>query len=129
MLYFKNDKWNLSNEKIRYIQHGEEIEQYVGGEGHQWWTDFEEKWKEHTKIIEFIPIEHTQEQLDRLEEINQFNISDGYSMILGNYVKDGVFPRGANHPLRNIQIQKENIDLSNYILDVDMRLVMMELGL
>ena len=35
-----------------YIQHGEEIRQYVMSEGHDWWLEFEEKW-EHTEIIEF----------------------------------------------------------------------------
>ena len=60
MLYFKNNRWNVSTEKVRYTQHGEEIEQYVGVESHDWWIDFEEKW-EHTEIIEFIPVEPTQE--------------------------------------------------------------------
>lgn len=107
MMYYKNDKWNLCSEIIRYIQRGEEIEQYVGQEGRQWWIDFEKKW-EHTEIIEFIPIEHTEEEIARLAEVNQLNIPDGYGNMLENYVKYGAFPDGLLHPLKELQIQKEN---------------------
>ena len=128
MLFYKNGKWHVCSEKVRYIQHDEEIEQYVGSEGHQWWVDFEEKW-EHTEIIEFIPVEPTEEQLQRLEEINELRIPDGYGTICSNYVREGIFPEDVNHPLRGLQFKKENITLSNYVLDVDMRLTMKELGL
>lgn len=118
----------MCNEKVRYIQHGEEIEQYVMSEGHDWWVDFEEKWK-HTEIIEFISAEPTEKQLNRFEEINQLKIPEGFSAELGDYVESGVFPDGVNHILKSLQIQKENSSLSNYVLDVDMRLTMQELGL
>ncbi|MDD4564842.1 MAG: hypothetical protein PHE79_05125 [Eubacteriales bacterium] len=127
LIFYKNG-WSLCSEKVKYIQHGEEIIQYVTAEGHDWWVDFEEKW-EHTEIIEFIPVEHTEEQLGRFEEINQLNIPEGFSAELGDYVESGVFPDGVNHILKSLQIQKENDNLSNYVLDVDMRLTMQELGL
>jgi hypothetical protein len=127
MIYYKNG-WSLCNEKIKYIQHGEEIIQYVMSEGHDWWVDFEEKW-EHTEIIEFIPVEPSAEQSVRLDEINELGIPDGFSAELGDYVESGVFPDGVNHILKSLQIQKENSSLSNYVLDVDMRLTMQELGL
>ena len=106
LIFYKNG-WHLCNEKVRYIQHGEEITQYVGSEGHDWWLDFEEKW-EHTEIIEFIPVEPTQEQISRYNEVLQLNIPEGYGAELGNYVEFGIFPDGINHPLRPLQIQKEN---------------------
>lgn len=90
------------------MQNDKEITQYVGSEDKQWWLDFEEKW-EHTEIIEFIPVEPTQEQVDRLEEINQLNIPDGFGSMLSDYVENGTFPEGFNHPLRNLQVYKENI--------------------
>ncbi len=127
MIFYKNG-WHLCNEKVRYIQHGEEITQYVGSEGHDWWLDFEEKWG-HTEIIEFIPVEPTEEQLGRFEEINQLNIPEGFNAELGDYVESGVFPGGVNHILKSLQIQKESSSLSNYVLDVDMRLTMQKLGL
>ncbi len=127
LIYYKNG-WHLCSEKVKYIQHGEEITQYVMSEGHEWWLDFEEKW-EHTEIIEFINVVPTDEQLARFEEINQLNIPEGFSAELGDYVESGVFPDGVNHILKSLQIQKENSSLSNYVLDVDMRLTMQELGL
>ena len=127
MIYYKNG-WHICNEKVKYIQHDEEITQCVMSEGHDWWLDFEEKW-EHAEIIEFMPVEPTDEQISRLEEVNQLNIKEGYSTELGDYVESGVFPDGVNHILKSLQIQTENSSLSNYVLDVDMRLTMQELGL
>lgn len=108
MVFYKNRRWHLCNEKVKYTQNGKEIEQYVGSEGHDWWEDFEQK-HEHTEIIEFIPVEPTEEQLIRLEEINELNIPDGFSDMVSNYVKDKIFPESFNHPLRKLQVYKENI--------------------
>ena len=127
MIYYKNG-WNLCTEKVKYTQHEEEITQYVMSEGHDWWVDFEEKWK-HTEIIEFIRVEPTEEQLSRFEEVAQLNIPEGFGGELSAYVEFGVFPDGVNHILKSLQIQKENSSLSNYLLDVDMRLTMQELRL
>ncbi len=107
MILYKNRKWHMCSEKVRYVQNGEEITQFVGSEGHDWWLDFEQK-HEHTEIIEFVDVVATQEQLDRLEEVNQLNIPDGFSSILSDYVGDGVFPEGVNHPLMTLQLKKEN---------------------
>ena len=107
LIYYKNG-WGLCSEKVKYIQHGEEITQYVMSEGKQWWLDFEEKW-EHTEIIEFIEVEPTEEQLGRFEEVVQLNVSEGFGAELGSYVEFGIFPEGFNHPLRNLQVYKENI--------------------
>ena len=59
----------------------------------------------------------------------QLNVPEGFGAELGNYVEFGICPEGFNHVLRPLQIQKENSSLSNYVLDVDMRLTMQELGL
>lgn len=114
MIYFKDGKWNLSTEQIHYTQRGEEITQYVTAEGHDWWTDFESKW-DHTEIIDFIPVEPTAEQLERLEEINQLGIPEGLSEIVDNYVSDGTFPETINHPLWGLQLRKENEELKQVI--------------
>ena len=126
MIYYKNG-WHLCNEKVKYKQHDEEIIQYVMSEGHDWWVDFEEKW-EHTEIIEFIPVEPTQEQLDRLEEINQLNIPDGFGYECSQYVEFGIFPEGFNHVLRPIQIMKQQDEQDDYLIDSDFRLSLLEMG-
>lgn len=107
MLYYKNGQWYFAEEIVKYIQNGEEITQYVGGEGHIWWIDFADKW-EHTEIIEFIPVVPTEKQIARLKEVNQFNILDGFGAVCGDYVEHGIFPAGLNHPLITLQLKKEN---------------------
>ena len=126
MLYYKG-QWCLCTEKVRYIQHGEEIIQYVGAEGHDWWLDFEQQW-EHTEIIEFIPVEPTGEQLVRLEEVNEIGVGDGYSTIVEEYVINEKFPEGLTHPLRNLQLGKEQELQDSYLLDLDFRQSITELG-
>ena len=127
MLYFKNNRWNVSTEKVRYTQHGEEIEQYVCIEGHDWWLDFEEKW-EHTEIQEFIPVEPTPDQLARFEKINKLRVPDGFGGELGTYVEHGIFPEGFTHVLRSIQIQTEQLQQDEYLIDLDFRQSLSELG-
>jgi hypothetical protein len=127
LIFYKNG-WHLCNEKVKYIQHGEEMIQYVGSEGHDWWVDFEEKW-EHTEILEFIEVEPSAEQLVRLDEINELGIPDGFGYELSQYVEFGIFPDGINHALRPIQIQKEGMEQVDYLVDVDFRLSLIELGL
>ena len=104
----------MCEHKVKYLQHGEEIIQYVMSEGHEWWIDFEEKW-EHTEIIEFIPVEPTEEQLGRFEEINQLNIKEGFGGELSAYVEFGIFPEGINHPLKFLQDTKKIEELENII--------------
>lgn len=127
MLYYKNNQWHICEEKVRYIQHGEEITQYVMSEGHDWWIDFEQKW-EHTEIIEFIPVEPTEEQLGRFEEVVQLNVPDGFGAELGNYVECGEFPDGFNHVLRPIQILKQQEEQDKYLIDLDFRQTLNEMG-
>lgn len=119
MIFYKNG-WYLCNEKVKYIQHGEELIQYVMSEGRDWWLDFEEKW-EHTKIIEFIPVEPTDEQINRLEEVNQLNIKEGFGYECSQYVEFGIFPEGFNHVLRPIQILKQQEEQDKYLIDLDFR--------
>lgn len=107
LIFYKNNQWHLCGEKVKYIQHDEEIEQYVGSEGRDWWLDFEEKW-EHTEIIEFIDVKPSEEQLNRFNEMLELNLGDGYSFELGEYVENAIFPDGFNHVLRPLQIMLEN---------------------
>lgn len=114
MLYKDNVGLKLSDTKVKYIRDGEESEQFVSSEGKQWWLDFAEKW-DHTKIIEFVDVEYTDEQLSRFEEIESL---DANEEILNNYVIEGVFPIETDHPLRNLQLQKENEELQQRLADL-----------
>ncbi len=127
MIYYKNNKYHMCAEKVKYIQHGEEITQYVMSEGHDWWVDFEQKW-EHTEIIEFIPVVSTDEQINRLEEVNQLNIKEGFGYECSQYIEFGIFPEGFNHILRPIQILKQQEEQDKYLIDLDFRQTLNEMG-
>lgn len=92
--------------KVRYIQDGQEIEQWALP-SKEWWTEFAQNW-ENTEIIEFIEAELTEEQLARFEDLNQLNIPEGHRNVCIEYIMTGIFPEGIDHPLRLLQIQKEN---------------------
>ena len=106
MLIKDGDCFRLYPWKVRYRQHGQEIEQWALP-NKEWWTDFADRW-EHTEILEFIEVELTEEQLARVTEIEELPMSEGFRGICIDYIVDGVFPEGINHPLRNLQVQKEN---------------------
>ncbi len=111
MLYLENGEWVLAPYKVKYKQRGEVLEQYTHDK--QWWTDFAAKW-EHTEILEFEETSFTDEQKARLEEVK--NVKEGFESYVAQYVLDGTFPdeledekeRLKNHPLRLLQLEKEN---------------------
>lgn len=105
LIYYKDSEWHMCTEKVRYMQHGKEIEQYVGNEGHDWWVEFANKW-EHTEIIEFMPVTSTAERLERLEEIKY--IGEGYGSLCTEYVERGTLPDSVNNPLWQLKVIKES---------------------
>lgn len=143
MLYLKNGEWALSPFKVKYKQHGETSEQYTDDK--QWWKDFAAKW-EHTEIIKFKDVTYSKEQKARLVDVQ--NVKEGYEYYAAQYVLDGTFPdemeddeeRMKNHPLRMIQIKKENTSQGQSITeseiesmkqgqkqtDFDLRLMLLE---
>lgn len=127
LIFYKNSRWHLCDKKVKYIQHGEEITQYIRAEGRDWWTDFETKW-EHTEIIEFMPVEPTEVQLERFNEILELNIGEGFSSELSKYVEFGTFPDGINHALRPLQILKRQEEQDEYLIDLDFRQSLSEMG-
>jgi len=140
MLVKASNKFQLYPWKVKYIQRGEEYEQWALP-NKEWWEDFANKW-EHTEIVEFIEVELTEEQQARVAEIEELPMSEAFRGICIDYILNGVFPEGINHPLRDLQIQKENqeqgIDLSEReiqeiiqgqeISDLDIRILMLEMG-
>lgn len=115
MVYYKNGKWNISDSKVRIRQDGINKEKYVGVEGKEWWINFARKWSD-TEIIDFIDVTPSKEQLSRIDNVNDQNISDGFSCIIGDYVRNGNFPTDINNKLRNLQLeevnQQQGVDIS-----------------
>lgn len=127
MLYYKDNKWNISELIVKFTNDGEIAEQFVGVEGRRWWLDLE-KLHEGIEIISFADVDVTESQLTRLEEVNNLNIKDGHSEILGDYVINGNFPTEIEHTLRPLQIVKEQLTQDEYLLDLEFRQTMQEMG-
>lgn len=108
MLYYENNKWHISTLKVEYMQDRETLENYIGAEGKRWWNELAGL-HENIEIVKFIDLNITNEQLARLEEINQLNIGDGYSEVVGMYVMRDIFPDEASHILKDLENKKANI--------------------
>ena len=66
-LYIKdNGEWALYPYIIRYTHKGEQVEQMT--DDVEWLNKFADKWEDFT-IDEVVELEYTQEQLDRLAEV------------------------------------------------------------
>ena len=96
MLIKKGDRFELYPYRVRYIQHGQEHEQWALP-SKQWWEDFASQWG-HTEIIEFTEVELNEEQLERLAVLPG-SIPDSHVDQLIDFVLEGSLPRELSHPL------------------------------
>ncbi len=112
--------------RVRYRQHGDVIEQWALP-SKEWWTDFAAKW-EHAEILEFVEVELTEEQLERATEIEAILMDEGHRSICIDYILNGNFPEGINHPLRNLQVYKEQQRQDKDIADAFYEIIMSDLG-
>lgn len=136
MLIYENGKWQLATHIVKFTHTEGYREVYTINP--QYWRDFAEKWKENFtlhEIVEFIPNE---EQKMRYENIK--NMPEDFSDIYSQYVEDGTILDIAHllvtHPFVAIvnEIQaKENAkaltETMDYVIDVDYRLTMIEMGM
>ena len=124
MLIKKGNHFELYPHKVKYTQHGKEIEQWALP-NKQWWVDFAEKW-EHTEIIEFTEITLTDEQLSRFEDVKT-GIPESFASACVDYILEGVFPEGITHPLRQLEIKKQQEEQDEYLIDQDFRVSLIEM--
>lgn len=109
MLYNDNGEWKLCTKKITYIENDEEFEKFIESEGEEWWDSYKLLWG--IDIITIEEVNYTQEQLDRLVEIQ--NVPEGFSDICSDYIIDGTFPEDTQHPLKDLQLSKTITRLSD----------------
>lgn len=128
MLYYENNEWKISKHKVIYTDNNERLKNYVGIGGKQWWEDLAKQHKD-INIVEFVEVPATVEQLERLDVINQLNISDGHGTIVSDYVIEGKYPDKASHVLNDLE-NKIRRELDNdYLIDLDFRISMTEMGM
>ena len=123
MVYFKDNEWHIVTEKVLYKQDGEELENFVGQEGKEWWYGVT-----GVEVVEFTPVDVYSQQLERLDEVNRLNIGDGFGELVGDYVLYDIFPNDILHPLWDLQILKQQLIQDEYLLDLEFRQSMTEMG-
>lgn len=114
MLYRDDEGLKLSNKKVVYLQNGAQEESLITTDGVEWWVEFANKWS-NTEIVEFVDISYTEEQLTRFENIKNMDINID---ALNLYVLEGLFPEGIDDPLRNLQLESENVELKSLLADL-----------
>lgn len=128
MLYYKNNEYHISELKVLYKDNNEQLANIVGQEGKGWWIELADL-HEDIEIIEFTELASTDEELARLKEVNELNIPEGHSNVLGDYVHNNKFPDEPNHVLKDLENKKINESNQSYFVDLDFRMSMNEMGI
>lgn len=136
MLIYKDGKWQLATHIVKFTHNAEYREVYTIDP--QYWLDFAERWKDTFTLHEIVDFTPTNEQKMRYENVK--NMPEDFGDIYSQYVADGTILDIAHllvtHPfvvIYNKVNEQKNAkmieELANYALDVDMRVLMIELGI
>jgi len=90
MLSFKNGEWEVCNYLVTFINREQEQEKYT--DNPERYEALEQKHDEFREL-KVEEVEWEDELLDRLDKINQHDISDGYRSILTRFLKYGEVTR------------------------------------
>lgn len=136
MLIYKDKKWQLATHIVKFTHTEGYREVYTIDT--QYWRDFAEMWKDTFTLHEIVDFTPTQEQKMRYENVK--NMPEDFGDIYSQYVEFGTIADYAHllvtHPFVAVvnEIQaKENAktlpETMDYVIDVDYRLTMIEMGL
>ena len=90
MLYYENKQFNICPFIAYYTTYGEKKLKYTNSK--KWWADFINKWWHHEGLT-FKPVNPTEAQKARLDEINELEIPEGFQSGSSGYVETGLLPR------------------------------------
>lgn len=105
MAYYKDNQWNLPELEVTYNDGKRSITKNVGSEGKDWWLELERLWAD-ISVIKFEEVSATDEQRNRLERVNRAGITDGFSSSVSEYVRNGKFPDGFSHVLKDVEVEE-----------------------
>lgn len=98
MIYFDpaTQRYEQHTLKAIYLSYGQQEQQYTSDK--DYWHRMEQRW-EHVDNLSFSDVTPTQEQTDRLAEINQHPLlSDLYGYEASLYVEHGIIPEDNEAP-------------------------------
>lgn len=136
MLTYKDGKWQLATHIVKFTHTEGYREVYTIDP--QYWRDFAERWKDTFTLHEIVEFTPTNEQKMRYENVK--NMPEDFCDIYSQYVADGTILDIAHllvtHPfvavVNEIQAKENAKTLSetmDYVIDVDYRLTMVEMGM
>ena len=87
MINKKNNKWQLCQYKVIHKSHGNEQVHYTNDK--DYWRETVDK-HDHLTDLRFEEMDFTSEQKERLEELNQMDISEAYMSVSRDMVREGI---------------------------------------
>lgn len=125
MLYHKDGQFHVCPYIAHYLGRGQRQFKYTNDK--KWWTDFVNRWWHH-KDLEFTQVTPTQAQLDRLAEINNAGISQGFNSGASMYVESGLLPKNeAGNVEPPFDQFTESPDPSNSMLQTEFEMAIEDL--
>jgi len=110
MVKYENSEYVPCDYKVIIQNRGQEEIHYTNSK--IYWKDMVAK-HDHLTNLSFEEITLTAEQNERLAEINEENIQQGFQAQVREYVENGNFPEGYNHPLSDLKQRKEKKQYDN----------------
>lgn len=119
MIYHDGRSWKPCLYIARFKSRGEWAEKPVADK--EYWEDMVYQ-HDHLSDLSFEPLEFTEEQDERLQEVQ--HIGQSFGTICTKYVEDGEFPEGYDHPLGILKIKKEQEQQNRDIADAFYEIMM-----
>jgi len=99
MIEKEGNEWRLCKYKVIHKSHGNEQVHYTNNK--DYWRDTVAK-HDHLTDLEFEEMDFTSEQKERLEELNQMDISEAYMSVARDMVREGII---ADDPVAESRIR------------------------
>ena len=99
MIEKEGNEWKLCKYKVIHESHGNEQTHYTNDR--DYWRNTVAK-HDHLTDLEFEEMDFTSEQKERLEELNQMDISEAYMSVARDMVREGII---ADDPVAESRIR------------------------
>ena len=105
MIHHNRGRWHFHTHIATFQRRGEQVQKYISDPDK--WQEMVEQ-HDHLSDLTVEEFEPTEEQQERLDEINELRIPDGWSSVVKEYVETGGLPSDRKlHPrLREMQQEK-----------------------
>ena len=104
MIYYDGRKWQPCLYTATFEDRGKVVTKHVKEK--KYLQNMVSK-HDHLTNLSFEPLQFTDAQNQRLEEVVAANVPEGFSSIAKKYVETGEFPEGYDHPLGTLKMKKE----------------------